>query len=381
MAALLKLLRSGFVFLTIAQAGGDTKLTSVLEDPAPSKAAPLASGPAGLSTVPSASEDPLESLNGAQIQELLQWLVQHAVDPAALSQEGLNRAALRGLLLAARSGAEILANPKNASPPAPHPALHARLQATAAYARVSSLTVENTAALRDFLTSLPPEVNTLLLDLRAPQPPGPLAGAATLASLFLPDQTPLYQILAPPAPPAPQLATGPPVWPHRLWLLMDEGTPAPAALAAHLLIRHGQALAFGSPPVVSLAETIDRPLGPAHLLRLPSATVSWPDGTRLTGLPLLPQIHIPARAESRRALLALTNPEALPAHLIESDHPRPNEASLMAGTPPELLTAPTTLTARPFPDPVLQQATDLLQNAAFLKLDAPEEIKRAQPGR
>ena len=47
----------------------------------------------------------------------------------------------------------------------------------------------------------------------------------------------------------------------------------------------------------------------------------------------------------------------------------------MAGTPPELSTSHPTAALRP--DPVLQQALDLLETSAVLKLDAPEEIKRA----
>ena len=51
----------------------------------------------------------------------------------------------------------------------------------------------------------------------------------------------------------------------------------------------------------------------------------------------------------------------------------------MAGTPPELTTTRLP-TPAPRPDPVLQQAIDLLETSALLKLDAPEEIKRPLPG-
>jgi hypothetical protein len=186
---------------------------------------------------------------------------------------------------------------------------------------------------------------------------------------------------SPPALTAPQATTRPPVWTRRVWLLVDERTPPPAELAAHLLVRHLEALTFGSPTSGTLAETTDRPLGSHQILRLPSATVSWPDGSRLTGTPVVPKIAIQARPESRQALLTLTDPAALPALITETDRPRANEAALMAGIPPELL-SPTSPPAHPVrPDPVLQQAVDLLQTSTLLKLDVPEEIKRAQPGR
>ncbi len=333
--------------------------------------------------------DPLASLDGAQIQDLFQWLSRHATDPAALSQDALNRAALRSLLQDPRTGAQIVETAAAAPLPV-HPPLLARLRPTAAYAQPGPLTGENLRALASFLGSLPPEVTTLLLDLRAPQPPAPLAGAAALASLFLPEKTPLFllQSSATPSPAAvppshaPRLhsATGPGGWDCRVWLLLDERTTPPAELAAHLLVHHLQALSFGTPTPGTLTETIDRPLGPSHFVRLPAATVSWPDGTRLTGTPLVPQVRVPAVAESRQALLTLTNPTALPALLLETDRPRLNEAALMAGTPPEL-TPSSQPTSAPRPDPVLQQALDLLETSALLKLDAPEEIKRPLPGR
>ena len=235
-----------------------------------------------------------------------------------------------------------------------------------------------------FLSELPPEVTTLLLDLRAPQPPAPLAGTLPLVSLFVPEKTPLYQIVAPPTAPVLQISAKPPVWTRRVWLLLDNRTPPPAELAAHLLVRHLNALTFGTPTLGMLSETTDRPLGPRHIIRLPAATVLWPDDTRLTGTPLVPKIPVQPSPESRRMLLTLTDAAAIAAHLSETDRPRPNEAALMAGIPPEIPTTLPSVTSSSnshLPDPVLQQAMDLLQTAEFLKLDVPEEIKRAEPGR
>jgi hypothetical protein len=332
--------------------------------------------------------DPLASLDGAQIQDLFQWLSRHVTDPALISQDALNRAALRSLLHDPRTGAQIVET-EAATPLPVHPPLLARLRPTAAYAQPGPLTGENLRALATFLGSLPPEVTTLLLDLRAPQPPAPIAAAATLASLFLPEKTPLFLLqssatsspAAVPLAPAPLLhsATGPLAWDRRVWLLLDERTPPPAELAAQLLVHHLQAVSFGTPTPGSLTETIDRPLGPHLRVRLPAATVCWPDGTRLTGTALVPQVRVPAAPDSREALLTLTDPAALPALLLETDRPRPNEAALMAGTPPELTTTRLP-TPAPRPDPVLQQAIDLLETSALLKLDAPEEIKRPLPG-
>ena len=318
--------------------------------------------------------DPLAGITSAETEELLQWLSRHAVDPAALSQDALNRAALRSLVQDGRSGARLME--KAALPPSPP--LHARLGPSAAYARPGPLLPENIHSLKTFLTALPPETGTLVLDLRAPQPPEPFAGAALLAGLFCPDKTPLFRLHSS-AGAALQTSSGPSVWDRRVWLLVDDRSPPAAALAAHLIMRHAAALTFGSTPMGTLTESTDRPLGPDHVVRLPSATVFWPDGTPLTGTPLVPQLLIPPQPDSRGALLALTDPDALPALLRETDRPRLNEAALMAGTQPEP-TATHQPTPALRPDPVLQQAADLLETSAVLKLDAPEEIKRAGTG-
>ena len=330
-----------------------------------------------------ADADPLAALDAAGTQDLLQWLVQHAADPAALSQDALNRAALRSLLADPRTGATILSL-HNSVPGPPVSPLYAGLGPACAYVRTDSLTAENITALSRFLAGLPHEVTTLLLDLRAAQPPASLAGAAALTSLFVPDKTPLYLLAASPAAPALQSSAGNPVWTRRVWLLIDDQTPPPAGLAAHLLVKHLNALTFGTPTACILTETTDQPLGPRHIVRLPAATVLWPDGTRLTGTPLAPQIIVQPDPGSRQVLLALTDPAALTAHVTETEPRRPNEAALMSGTPPELLTLPAGSATHENvsrPDPVIRQAADLLETAAFLKLDAPEEIKRAQPGK
>jgi hypothetical protein len=346
----------------------------------------IACGPAG-ATGGSAAGDPLGSLDAAAVQELFQWLSRHAANPDALSQEALNRAALRSLLADGGTGAVLLTKAEATSAAAaPPPALLARLGETSAYVRLGGLDESSIASLRAFLDSLPSKVSHLILDLRVPLPAGPLAQAVALTSLFVPPDTPLFQVVrGKPAAAEAHRSHGPLTWNRELWLLTDDTTPPVLELAAQVMVRQGGALTLGSPTRGLLTETIDRPLGTDHILRLPSATACWPDGSRLSGLPLVAMIPVKPAADSRAALLALRDPAVLELHLTETDRPRPNEAALMAGLPPELLTGRAAPTSTPAPhplrpDPVLQQAWDLLQTSRFLKLDAPEEIKRAEPG-
>jgi hypothetical protein len=321
--------------------------------------------------------DPVSQASSEEVQNLLQWISQHTSGPAALSQDALNRTALRGLIQEGLTGA-TWHDPAQPSPPAP-PALMARLGAASAYVRTGLVEEGPVQELRKFRTQLPTEVTTLILDLRAPCPAGALHGATLLTELFLPEKTPLFLLARAGASPTLQSTTRPPVWTRRLWLLIDERTPPPAELAAHLLVRHAGALSMGSATSGRLTEYLDRPLGAGVSLRLPSATVSWPDGTRLTGQPVPPAVAIPAKADAREALLSLSDPATLPGRMKEQDRPRFNEAALMAGAHPELITPGGASVAAP-PDPVLQQALDLQETSTFLKLDAPLKIKRAGTG-
>lgn len=332
-------------------------------------------------------EDPLGSLDAVQVQELFQWLSRHAAHPDALSQDALNRAALRSLLNDGGTGAVLLTKAEATSASAAAaPALLARLGETAAYVRPAGLDESSISSLAAFLAALPSEVSHLILDLRVPLPSGPLAQAAALTSLLLPPDTLLFQVIrGKPEAAEVHRAKGPRAWNGEVWLLADDTTPPVLELAAHVLVRHLGALTLGSPTRGNLTEAIDRPLGTDHILRLPSATAAWPDGSRLTGIPLVPTVPVKPAADSRAALLALRDAEAMASYLTETDRPRPNEAALMAGLPPELLAGPapgaTPVPSPLRPDPVLQQAWDLLHTSRFLKLDAPEEIKRAGPGR
>jgi Peptidase family S41 len=323
--------------------------------------------------------DALAGLEAGQVQEVLQWLSAHAVEPESLSQAALDRAALRSLLKDDRTGALVLTKAEAEMKPL-LPALMARLGPRGAYVRPGALEAEALKPVGDFLTGLPPEVGTLVLDLRASGPPAPLTGAVALTSLFLPEGTPLFLLRTGGAvAPVPHKAAAGRVWERQVWLLMDEGTPPVLELTAHLLARHAAALTFGSKTRGNLTETTDRPLGTDHVVRLPSAVVFWPEGQRLTGAGLVPLSPVAARPEARAALLALTDPATLTGHLTHHDRPRLNEAALLAGTNPELTPQPPP--PGPGADPVLQLAADLLEMVTLLKLDAPEEIKRAVPSR
>ncbi|MDB6070151.1 MAG: hypothetical protein JWL81_1322 [Verrucomicrobiales bacterium] len=340
----------------------------------------------------SAGGEAMPELNAAEVQQTLQWLKDHAPDPATLSQDALNRAALQQLLASGKTGATLLPA-TSAAPPASGPGtLWGPAGGGAVYVRKGMGDAAGKLdALRHYLSDLPAEMKVVILDLRVPGGEEKLAGAADWAGLFLPAGTPLFHLRSSASAPPVAVAvgdTGAPVWKRRVWLLVDGESGPAAELLAHCLVRHRVAdLTFGAPTPGTMLEYKNQPMGKAWVLRLPSLSVDWPDGTRLSGTSLNPSIPIKSTPGPKAALMSLTDPARLAEYLLEKEPARPSEAALLAGTPVELLSPDLTAPAAPDPtaaarpDAVLQQARDLVLTADFLNLDAPVEIKRAEPGK
>lgn len=322
-----------------------------------------------------------DSLSADEVQKTFQLLRRSAEGSDTLSQEALNRAALRGILEQGNTGTVLLSKEEAAKDSAPSPPFFAKLSATAAYARPGLVSSEHLASLQDFLKAQPAEVQTLVLDLRQPRSPQPLLTAAALLELFLPEKTSLFTLPADDGRKVAAVTENPPSWTRRLWLLLDGETPNNLELAALILSRQPDVLTIGSLTAGQSREFEEKPLGSRHLLRVPGAAPLLTDGTSTAGLKVVPKLIVTAHSERKQHLFSLTDPASFPFALQETDRPHFNEAALMAGTNPELTVSPdkSPPTPRiPLPDPVLQQALDLLETSTFLRLDQPAVPKAAE---
>ena len=106
----------------------------------------------------------------------------------------------------------------------------------------------------------------------------------------------------------------------------------------------------------------------------------------LFGVPVVPDFPLRSDAAAKRQVITDSATGGMARHVFEKERPRLNEAALVAGTNPELPQRvaetekrPTEFDAPPVIDRVLQQTVDLLQNARFLGLDKPAEVKPAVP--
>ncbi|MDB6135997.1 MAG: hypothetical protein JWM59_4240 [Verrucomicrobiales bacterium] len=318
-----------------------------------------------------------DALRADTVQKSFQLLLRSPADPGALSQEALNRAALRGILEHGQTGASVvLLDTAGWETTLPGTPLCAALSQTSVYVRPGRLIPDHITVIRRFLTDQPPEIKTLVLDLRAPSPPQPLAPAAELTGLLVPENTRLFDIPSSGGKVS-FSAHGPRCWYRRLWLLVDGDTPNDLELAALILSRQPDVRTIGSPTAGKAVEFAEIPLGTGHVLRVPGTSPVLADGTQAAGQSVKPSFGIGPDAALKQPLMALTDPAGLLPALRETDRPHLNEAALMAGTDPEL---PGRLAAPPppavLPDPVLQQTQDMLETAAFLRLD-PEEAPKA----
>ena len=142
----------------------------------------------------------IDSLQPADLQQVIPLLKSNFINPAALNEVELNRATLQGLI--ARLGRGVVLLPKNVAAPADasSPLYSEVLDGHIGYLRLGALTAANLqamdAALKNFATQ---KVDALLIDLRATPATNDFATTAEFAKRFAPKGKTLF-VLRKPAP-------------------------------------------------------------------------------------------------------------------------------------------------------------------------------------
>lgn len=347
-----------------------------------SDAAPAARAGAPIpSASPTASKElDWSTLSPDTVKEAFALLRQNPSSSGKLTVETRDQFALRSILKNDPANAQILTRMELAqAQPAALP-LVVPLTSTSVYLRPGRLSSANAAIMTKSLRSQPVEITTLILDLRAPAAPQPLAPAGRLLSLFFPDKTPLFT-LEKNGNPELVSTSGIRCWDRRLWILVDSETPNDLELAARILIKRPGTRSFGSPPSGKVLEYCELALGSSHILLVPAAVPISADGSSVWGHPLRQEFPIAGDLALKHHLFSRSDPAGFLPALRETDLPHLNEAALMAGSDPELparLSGPSPMPL--LPDPVMQQVLDLLETTAFLKLDAAPFQSTSTPG-
>jgi len=324
--------------------------TRAEESPAPSPAASPASA-----SKPASSTDPIDSLDAAQLQQAIEILRRDYVRGAQIDELGMTRATLAGLLERLAPGASLgVAAPATS---AVSPFRSEILDERAGYIRLGSLQSENIAqldaALREFSTK---KLHGVVLDLRATPASSDFALAAQVAGRFCPTGSALFTLTGPSKKgEGGFVAEGEPLYRGPLVVLIDEDTSEAAEALAATLRWNAKAMLVGTRSSGRCVEFSDVTIGDQRLrLAVSEALVA---GQSIYPRGLRPDIEVAQDPEERKEIMAASLKDGVGVYVFEKERERFNEASLVAGTNPELDSEPvqTGLLDRP-----LQRAVDLV---------------------
>ena len=303
----------------------------------------------------SSSTDPIDALDAAQLQQAIEILRRDHVRGTQIDELGMTRATLTGLLERLAPGASF--GGEAPAPAAVSPFRSEILDDRAGYVRLGSLQSENIAqldaALRDFSTK---NLHGVVLDLRATPASSDFALAAQVAGRFCPVGSALFTMTGP----SKQgeggfVVEGEPLYRGPLVVLIDEDTTEAAEALAATLRWNAKAMLVGTRSSGRCVEFSDVAIGDQRLrLAVSEALIAgqsvYPRGLR-------PDIEVPQDPEERKEILAASLEHGIGVYVFEKERERMNEASLVAGTNPELDSEPTQpgLIDRP-----LQRAVDLV---------------------
>jgi hypothetical protein len=177
----------------------------------------------------------------------------------------------------------------------------------------------------------------IVLDLRSNQMPDDYAGAARVASFFIPDGTPLFTSRN--ASGSDHAYTSTPqgmLFRHPIVLLTDKQTIGAAEALATCLKGRG-ALVVGQVTMGKAAVFTEERLSSGQFLRYISARLYLPDGAELWGHPVSPDIGLTLNEQNEKNALALIEQRGVLEVIRETaGRHRLSEASLVQGENPEL---------------------------------------------
>jgi len=344
----------------------------VSADPKPAPAAPGADKPAPApvpATAEARAEKPIkqgtvadstgynletlvDGLNQANLQEAFRLLRSEYIKNEELDYLELNRAAIQGLLERLDFGAMLLTEASRSAQNSPYSFYSTRISEGISYIRFGKFT-------RDELSSFDQAINefrddekiqTLILDLRSPQPQADFGIAAEILGRFRPPNELLFKIRNP-GNERPTLFPSKPnevSWGREIVVLVDQETGNVGEIIGAVLQQKNNSLVIGEKTRGLTVEYRDVPVGEDRILRFAVAEVILEDESSIYQKGITPDIPTPQDLAGKQAIFKATTAQApaeagspgaenaLTKHLFRKDRPRMNEAALVAGTDPEL---------------------------------------------
>jgi len=356
-----------FALMVLAQDRG------LFAESAPSSPAPSASAsasPGKTADSPSATPDSrtiIDGLSQGDLSNALDLLKNNYINPSALSDQELSRATLQGLLDRLAPGVSVFSQP----PPNPEasPFLAEILDDRIGYLRLGSLVKGNLdqmdAALQNFNSKM---LKSVVLDLRATSGSSDFDLAAEVIKRFSPKGKVLFTIKKTNAKQERIMTSNQdPSFQGLTVVLVDKDTAGAAEVVAAALRIFANAMIIGQNTPGQAVEFSDLSLPSGKILRVAVSEVVLPGNVSIFPNGVKPDEAVAMPAEMKREIFRLSQEKGVSQFVFETERLHMNEASLVAGTNPELdaLQAAQRVksTERPKPlphDVVLQHAVDLI---------------------
>jgi len=327
-----------------------------------------ASPSASLSPTPSTRES-VDSLGPADLQAVITLLKNNFTNPDALTETELNRATVEGLMVRLSHGVTLLPSKESAPLEAPSTFYSEVLGGHIGYLRFGSLNGANLQALDRSLGSFAGKnVDALIVDLRSSKGTNDFGVAADFAKRLCPKGKMLFTLRRPSARQDRAFNSDrDPTFQGLVMVLTDGDTSGVAEALAAAVRFYNKALIIGQTTAGRAVEYSDLSLPGGKILRVAVAEMMSPDGRSLYPDGVKPDLPVEMPMAHKREVFQLSTEKGMGPFVYETVHPHMNEASLLAGTNPEVEAAEAAQQRRgrgpegaPAHDPVLQRALDVI---------------------
>jgi len=354
--------RATIVISILATSAAFAQSPAPSSPPAPGKSVAPSPSPSATLT----REELINSLSPADVQAAITLLKNNFTNPDAITETEMNRAMLEGLLTRQSHGLMLL--PSREGAPAPDAVFYSEIfEDHIGYLRLGALTNSNLKAMDKKLAEFSQKkVDALIVDLRDSSTASNFQVAAEFAKRFCPKGKLLFTLRKPVArQDQPFTSERDPAFQGVMAVLADQETAGGAEALASVLRLYDKALIIGQSTAGRAVEYSDSPLPGGKILRVATAEVVLPDGQSLFPDGAKPDLPVEMSMSEKRQIFQLSPDKGMAPFIYETERPHLNEASLLAGTNPELDAAEAQRHNRgreklPARDPVLQRALDLV---------------------
>ena len=338
----------------------------------PGRPAASAKPSALVSPSPSGSpttEDLVNSLGPPDLQAVITLLKGNFTNPDEITDTGLNRATVEGLMMRLPRGVMLLPAKENGPAETPTVFYSEIIGGHIGYVRVGSLNAANLQALDKSIANFAAKnVNALVVDLRASPATTDWPLAAEFAKRFCPKGKTLFTLRKPAGHQDRVLSSDrDPTFRGLVMVLTDDDTAGAAEAIAAALRFYNKALLIGQVTAGRAAEYSDLSLPSGKILRVAVAEMVSPDGRPLFPEGTKPDLPVEMSTADKRQIFQLSGEKGMGPFVYEGARPHMNEAALLAGTNPEVEAAEAAQQRRgrapekpPAHDPVLQRALDVV---------------------